>query len=67
VSGRNAELVLGGILTGAVIGFFWHPLAAFLAMFTVALIALGADRLTEDSRASSEAAWRSRAQEVGRA
>lgn len=35
----HAELILGGFFTGAFIGFFWHPLAAVLAMLTVALVA----------------------------
>jgi hypothetical protein len=59
VSASHAELVLGGILTGAVIGFFWHPLAALLVVLTAALIALRADRPAHDATASPEAAaWR---------
>ncbi len=57
MSARHAELVLGGILTGAVIGFFWHPLAALLVL-AAALIALRADRPAHDAAASPEAAWR---------
>jgi hypothetical protein len=38
----HAELVLGGLLTGALIGFFWPPAAALLAMLTAAAVSLRA-------------------------
>jgi len=40
----HAELVLGGFVTGSVIGFFWHPAAAILALLTTALISLRASQ-----------------------
>jgi hypothetical protein len=42
VSVLHIELVLGGLLTGALIGFFWPPAAALVAMLTAAAVSLRA-------------------------
>jgi hypothetical protein len=42
VSAIHIELVLGGLLTGALIGFFWPPSAALVAMLTAVAVSLRA-------------------------
>jgi hypothetical protein len=38
----HTELVVGGVMTGGFIGFFWHPVAALTAVLVVvALVAVG--------------------------
>jgi len=38
----HTELVVGGVVTGSFIGFFWHPVAAVAAaLLVVALVAVG--------------------------
>jgi hypothetical protein len=46
----HVELILGGLHTGAFIGFFWHPVAAVLAMLTAALLAFRSRRPEADPR-----------------
>ena len=46
----HAELILGGLFTGAFIGFFWHPVAAGFALLTATLIAFGSRRPEVDRR-----------------
>jgi hypothetical protein len=38
----DIEVVLGGLLTGAFIGFLWHPAASLGAMLTMALVVFAA-------------------------
>jgi len=38
----HTELVVGGVVTGGFIGFFWHPVAALTAaLVVVAFVAVG--------------------------
>ena len=38
MNARHPEMVVGGLLTGAFIGFFWHPAGSLVALLTAALI-----------------------------
>jgi len=38
----HTELIVGGVVTGGFIGFFWHPMAALAAaLVVVALVTVG--------------------------
>ncbi|HEU5322413.1 MAG TPA: hypothetical protein VFX28_16525 [Methylomirabilota bacterium] len=37
--GETLAMVVGGIVTGTIIGFFWHPAASLAAMLAAAAVA----------------------------